>query len=75
MGSIGDIAISWDRAAEQAAGFGHTVDAELRILILHGVLHLTGMDHEKDHGEMAQAEMQWRKRLKLPVGIIERANS
>jgi probable rRNA maturation factor len=74
-GSVGDIAISWDRAKEQAAEYGHTTEQEIRILMLHGVLHLAGMDHEKDRGEMSNAEMQWRKRLKLPNGLIERARS
>jgi probable rRNA maturation factor len=71
----GEIAISFDRAAEQAAGMGHSVDDELRILMLHGLLHLTGMDHETDSGEMAKAEARWRKKLKLPVGLIERAHA
>ena len=43
------------------------IDDEIRILMLHGVLHLTGLDHETDAGEMARAEMRWRKRLGLPV--------
>ena len=68
----GDIAISLDRAAEQAKEQGHSLDEELRILMLHGVLHLNGMDHEKDSGEMARAELRWRKRLGLPSGLIER---
>jgi probable rRNA maturation factor len=66
------MAISFDRACEQAAREGHGVDEELRILILHGVLHLRGMDHESDSGEMARAERAWRKRLGLPGGLIER---
>jgi probable rRNA maturation factor len=74
-GSVGDIAISWDRAKDQAAEYGHAIDQEIRILILHGVLHLMGMDHEKDGGEMARVEMDWRKRFKLPLGIIERVQS
>jgi probable rRNA maturation factor len=74
-GSVGDIAISWGRAKDQAAEYGHTIDQEIRILILHGVLHLMGMDHEKDGGEMARVEMDWRKRLKLPAGTIERVQS
>ena len=41
--------------------------------MLHGALHLAGMDHETDRGEMAQAEARWRKRLGLPGGLIERA--
>ncbi len=59
-GGLGEIAISVERAAAQACEFGHTRIDEIRILMLHGVLHLTGMDHERDHGEMAQAEQQWR---------------
>jgi probable rRNA maturation factor len=74
-GSVGDVAISWDRAKDQAAEYGHTTEQEIRILMLHGVLHLSGMDHEKDRGEMSNAEIQWRKRLKLPTGLIERARS
>jgi probable rRNA maturation factor len=73
--SGGDLAISIDRAAEQAAGFGHAVEEELRILILHGLLHLAGMDHETDRGEMARAEARWRKRLKLPPALTERAGA
>lgn len=71
-GSLGDVAISWDRARAQAAEYNHAVDDEIRILMLHGVLHLTGMDHEKDRGEMSRAEIRWRKRLNLPTGLIER---
>ena|ERR1700733_6341033 len=74
-GTAGEMAISLDRAAVQAAGFGHSLDEELRILMLHGLLHLAGMDHEIDHGEMARAEARWRKRLKLPPGLVERAGA
>ena len=72
-GSLGELAISWDRAKAQAAEYGHTVNDEIRILMLHGVLHLNGMDHEKDGGRMARSEARWRKRLNLPAGLIERA--
>jgi probable rRNA maturation factor len=71
----GELAISFDRAAEQAAEMGHSVDDELRILMLHGALHLKGMDHESDSGEMAKAEARWRKKFGLPVGLIERADA
>lgn len=71
-GEGGEIAISLDRAAEQAAEHGHTLVDELRILILHGTLHLAGMDHETDSGEMDRAERRWRKRFALPSGLIER---
>lgn len=70
-----DIAISFDRAAAQAAERGHSVEDELRILMLHGLLHLAGMDHDTDKGAMARAEIRWRKRLGLPSGLIERATA
>ena len=72
---LGELAISWDRAKAQAAEFGHTPADELRILMLHGVLHLTGMDHERDGGKMARAEIRWRRRLNLPAGLIERVRA
>jgi probable rRNA maturation factor len=74
-GAAGELAISLDRAAQQAAECGHSVEDELRILMLHGVLHLAGMDHETDSGEMARAETRWRKRLGLPPGLVERSRA
>ncbi len=74
-GSLGQLAISWDRARAQAAEYGHSAAEEVRILMLHGVLHLTGLDHEKDRGEMARVETRWRKRLNLPPGLIARVSS
>lgn len=74
-GAAGDIAISIDRARIQAAEHGHSLADELRILMLHGALHLAGMDHESDSGEMARAESRWRKRLGLPDGLIERSQT
>ena len=73
--SIGDLAISADRALEQAREHGHSLADELKILMLHGVLHLMGLDHETDRGEMARAETRWRKTLQLPNGLIERTQS
>jgi probable rRNA maturation factor len=70
--SLGDIAISAERAAEQAEQFGHSAEDEIRILMLHGVLHLVGMDHERDGGRMARRESGWRRKLGLPAGLIER---
>jgi probable rRNA maturation factor len=70
---LGDIAISTHRALEQAAELGHTPEDEIRILMLHGVLHLLGMDHETDNGTMERAEKKWRAKLGLPAGLIERA--
>jgi probable rRNA maturation factor len=69
----GELAISLDTAARQASELGHDLEQELRILMLHGLLHLAGMDHDTDKGRMARAEAQWRKRLGLPTGLIERA--
>ncbi|MCX6593945.1 MAG: rRNA maturation RNase YbeY [Acidobacteria bacterium] len=68
-----EIAISYDRALVQAREFGHTVDQEVRILMIHGALHLAGYDHERDSGEMARAEGRWRKKFRLPEGLIARA--
>jgi probable rRNA maturation factor len=74
-GGLGEIAVSAQRAAEQAAEHGHGVEEELRILMLHGVLHLMGMDHETDRGRMRRAETEWRRKLGLPAGLIERVRS
>jgi probable rRNA maturation factor len=75
LGFLGDIAISFEQARRQAAEYGHGVGQEVEILMLHGVLHLLGMDHEKDRGQMARAENQWRARLGLPRGLIHRVKS
>ena len=71
-GFVGDIAVSLDVAVANAHLLGHSVADEIRILILHGILHLAGYDHENDHGEMAKEEIVLRKRLALPTGLIER---
>lgn len=71
----GDIAISANIAAKNASCFGHTVGEEIKILILHGVLHLAGFDHERDNGIMARKEAQLRQALNLPSTLIERAHS
>jgi probable rRNA maturation factor len=72
---LGDIAISVARARAQGRRFGHSTETEIRILMLHGVLHLSGMDHETDGGAMARAEKRWRRRLGLPGGLIERVTA
>jgi probable rRNA maturation factor len=72
---LGEIAISEARAAAQAEELGHSKECEIRILMLHGVLHLAGMDHETDQGEMARAERRWRKHFGLAAGLIERASA
>ncbi len=70
----GDLAISLDTAARQAEEHGHTLRDEVRVLLLHGLLHLSGMDHEADTGEMAEREAGLRLQLRLPVGLIARAD-
>jgi len=68
----GDIAISAEIAAHNARALGHTASDEIKILILHGILHLRGYDHEGDQGKMARREEKLRRTLRLPIGLIER---
>jgi probable rRNA maturation factor len=68
----GDLAISLDTAGRQAKSFNHSLETELRILLLHGLLHLAGLDHETDHGQMATRESQLRTELGLPNTLIAR---
>jgi probable rRNA maturation factor len=72
---VGEIAISADMAAENAARFGCTISEEVKVLTLHGILHLAGFDHESDNGAMARKEAQLRRRLQLPSALIERVHS
>ena len=60
---LGDIAIAPVVARKNAKSLGRTLPAELKVLILHGVLHLLGYDHESDEGEMERIEMRLRQRL------------
>jgi probable rRNA maturation factor len=69
----GDVAISADIARENADRLGHSLADEIKILALHGVLHLAGFDHERDNGMMARKELQLRRQLKLPAALLERA--
>ena len=69
----GDIAISAEVAAQNARVLGHSAAEEIKVLILHGILHLRGYDHERDSGKMARREEKLRRELRLPVGLIERA--
>ncbi len=68
----GEIAISADIAARNALRLGHSLAAEIKILALHGVLHLAGFDHERDNGAMGRKETQLRRLLRLPTSLIER---
>ena len=69
---LGDLAIAKGVAARQARQLGHSVQIELRILALHGLLHLMGYDHETDRGQMGRLEDQLRQRAGLPAGLIAR---
>jgi len=71
---LGDIAISRGIAQKQAKLLGHSVAVELRVLALHGLLHLLGYDHERDNGRMARAEARLRRKARLPVGLIARSS-
>ncbi|HEX5044279.1 MAG TPA: rRNA maturation RNase YbeY [Candidatus Polarisedimenticolaceae bacterium] len=60
---LGDILISVPQAARQARGAGHALDRELRVLVLHGYLHLLGYDHERDDGEMLRLQRRLERSL------------
>lgn len=70
----GDIAVSADIARQNATLYRHSHLDELRILILHGMLHLAGHDHETDGGQMAKLEARLRSQLRLPASLIQRAS-
>ncbi|HTR67424.1 MAG TPA: rRNA maturation RNase YbeY [Terriglobales bacterium] len=74
-GLAGDIAISAEIAARNARHLRHSAADEVRVLALHGILHLAGYDHERDDGEMARKEERLRKVLGLPAGLIQRGDS
>jgi len=68
----GEIAISAEMAAQNARSLGHSAADEVKILVLHGVLHLQGYDHERDDGRMERREEELRAQLRLPSGLIGR---
>lgn len=72
---LGEIAISLERAQAQAEEVGHSCLDEVRILMLHGALHISGFDHESDRGEMARAERKWRATFGLPSTLIARSKA
>ena len=69
---LGDLAIATGVARRQAREHGHALTVELRILALHGLLHLLGYDHETDRGRMARAEARFGRRAGLPAALIAR---
>jgi len=72
-GTLGDVIIARGVAGRQARGAGHALATELRVLALHGLLHLLGYDHEHDGGRMARVEARLRRKGGLREGLIERA--
>jgi probable rRNA maturation factor len=72
-GQLGDIVIATGVAARQARRAGHSLRTELRVLALHGLLHILGYDHHADRGTMARLEHRLRRKGHLREGLIERA--
>ena len=71
---LGEIAISRGIARKQAGILGHSMRIEIRVLALHGLLHLLGYDHQVDGGRMARIEGRLRRKAKLPLGLIARSS-
>jgi probable rRNA maturation factor len=71
-GYLGDVVIAASVARRQARAAGHSLQTELRVLALHGLLHLLGYDHERDNGRMSRLECRLRARGGLREGLIER---
>ena len=72
---LGDIVIARGLARRQALEAGHSEATELRVLALHGLLHLLGYDHERDHGRMGRVERRLRRKGDLREGLIERSTT
>ena len=72
LAPLGSVVISIDAAVKQAQALRHSVELEIAVLFLHGVLHLLGFDHEIDGGEMARRETELRERFNLPAALTER---
>ena len=73
--ALGDIVIATGVAQRQAMEAGHSVGTELRVLALHGLLHLLGYDHDRDNGQMQRAEVRLRRAAGLKEGLIERGKT
>lgn len=72
QGYLGDILISAETARQNARRYGLRLEEEIKVLILHGLLHLRGYDHENDNGRMARVERLWSRKLGLPQNVTER---
>ena len=73
--NAGEVAISADIATQNARRLGHSAATEIKVLVLHGILHLAGYDHERDNGEMARKEAALRQTFRLPDALIERTQA
>lgn len=71
----GDLVISLETAQHQAEERGHSLEMEIKVLLLHGLLHLAGYDHESDDGAMHRKEVRLRRKLGLSAGLIERVQA
>ena len=69
---LGSIIISIDTAKKQAKEFGHSTEEEIKLLFIHGLLHLLGYDHEVDNGEMREKEKEVIEKFSLPKSLIIR---
>ena len=69
---LGSIVINYELAEEKAKELGHTIEEEITLLFIHGMLHLLGFDHEVDNGEMRESEKAWIKQYHLPASLIVR---
>ncbi len=69
---LGTIIININKAKEGAKEFNHSIDSEIALLFIHGLLHLLGFDHEIDNGEMREKEAQLIKEFNLPSSLIIR---
>ncbi len=76
-GLAGDVLVSAETARRQARELGHTVEVEIQILVIHGLLHLLGHGHHRpaERSRMLRAERRWRRRFGLPLGLIDRADA
>ncbi|WP_086232440.1 rRNA maturation RNase YbeY [Campylobacter devanensis] len=69
---IGSIVINTDLAMTKANELGHTIDEEIALLFIHGLLHILGFDHENDDGQMRRKEIEIITELNLPSSLIVR---
>ena len=71
-GLMGSVVISTDTASRVAGELGHSIECEIALLFLHGVLHILGYDHEIDNGQMREKEKEVIEHFSLPDSLIIR---